>query len=519
MRRSSVEWTEKYRPKNLREIAGNETAVEELTVWAKEIFKPRSKKAAVLHGPAGCGKTSAAYAVAAENGWEVIELNASDQRSADVIKRIVGPASTCNTFTQTTRLIILDEADNLHGNEDRGGTKAITEIVKRSAQPIILTANEKYKMEQGLLRNCKIITFQRIKPGTVFSVLKRIAEDAEIEIPDSTLIYLAKNARGDLRSAVNDLQALSISTSISIPTSIPEEEIVTGRRDIMPDIFAVLKLIFGAEGYGLQNAITALYRLDKTPEESIQWIYKNFSYEYDQESFLHGLQYLSRADMFLGRVRQRENYKFWRYASSLMVCSVLSAKEMQASKSRNGGRGRGWEREERRERHFRSPWQRAKIRDGEVERKEQEEKRKSRAVQEVLAAKIATCCKVPQRYASSFLSHFLPIFFSDERKAEEITASLRLDPAQIAFLLGDTGIGTGTSKAWKEKVKKIYQAAVERTRGSIEEAGQEQEQEQKQKQKRVRVTEVMEDERMETITSEDKDELEVKDQRTLTDFF
>ena len=505
--RNSVEWTEKYRPKKLCEIVGNETAVKELTVWAKEIFKPGSKKAAVLHGPAGCGKTSAAHAVAAENGWEVIELNASDQRSADVIKSIVGPASTSNTFARTTRLIILDEADNLHGNEDRGGTKAITEIVKRSTQPIILTANEKYRMGQGLLRNCKIITFRRIKSGTVFRVLKRIVEDADIEIRDSTLIYLAKNAHGDLRSAVNDLQALSISISIS-------EEIATGRRDIVPDIFGVLKLIFGAEGYELQNALSALHRLDKTPDESIQWIYKNFSYEYDQESFLHGLQYLSRADMFLGRVRRRENYKFWRYASSLMACSVLSAKEMQVSKTGIGGRGR--EREERRERYFRSPWQRAKIRNEEGEGKlGKGEKRKSGPVQEALAAKIATCCKVPRSYASSFLTPFLPIFFfADERKAEEIAASLRLDPAQIAFLLGDTGTG----KAGKEKAKKIYLAAVEHARRSREEAEQEEEEEE-QKHERVRVTNVMEEERIEMMSSEGENEQEVKDQKTLTDFF
>jgi len=494
--RNSVEWTEKYRPKNLRAIVGNETAVKELTVWAKEISKPGSKKAAVLHGPAGCGKTSAAYAVAAENGWEVIELNASDQRSADVIKSIVGPASTSNTFTRTTRLIILDEADNLHGNEDRGGTKAITEIVKESRQPIIMTANEKYKMEQGLLRNCKIITFRQIKSGTVFRVLKMIVEDAEIEIPDSTLIYLAKNAQGDLRSAINDLQALS--TSISLPILTHEEEIAiaTGRRDIMPDIFGVLKLIFGAEGYELQNALSALHRLDKTPEESIQWVYKNFAYEYNQESFLHGLHYLSKADIFLGRVRERENYKFWRYASSLMACSVLSAKEMQVNKIG----GNGWEGKERREQYFRSPWQRAKG-----------EKQKSRPIQEKLAAKIARYCKVPQSYASSFLSPFLPLFFADERKAEEITASLQLDPTEIAFLLGDAGTG----KAGKEKAEKIYRAAIERRRmtRSREEA------EQEQVRVRVRVTEVMEDERMETMTSEGLDEQEVKDQKTLTDFF
>jgi len=77
MRGSSVEWTEKYRPKKLREVVGNDKAIEELSAWAEDVFKAKSKKGAILHGPAGCGKTSAAYALAAEKGWEVIELNLS----------------------------------------------------------------------------------------------------------------------------------------------------------------------------------------------------------------------------------------------------------------------------------------------------------------------------------------------------------------------------------------------------------------------------------------------------------
>jgi len=496
MQTGSLEWTEKYRPKRLRNVVGNEKAVEELSEWANAIKKPTAKKAAILHGPAGCGKTSAAYALASENGWEVIELNASDKRSAGVIKDIVGPASTSTTFSHTTRLIILDEADNLHGNEDRGGTKAITEIVKKSSQPIILTANDKYGMGQGLLRTCKVIAFQRIKPGTIFRVLKRISEKAEIGIEDGALNSLAKNAHGDLRSAINDLQALSLAGSGV--QRIREEDIATGDRDREEDIFGVLKVLFGAEGYDMQNALSTLYSLDKTPEESIQWVYKNFSYEYDDESFMHGLRYLSRADMFLGRVRRRENYKFWRYASSLMAGSVLSAKELQA------GRGDGWAR--RKPRYFQSPWFRAKLPEGEA--------RKSGPVQEELAKKIARYSKVPRSYALFFVVPFLPIFFADEQKASELTASLHLDVPQIAFLLGDTG---------KENAKQIYQNAltaaaaergkervtrIERTvKAEVNEADEEED-----KRPKTRETEL-----------EDKsavaDEIEPKNQKTLTDFF
>lgn len=485
-----MEWTEKYRPKKLREVVGNEKAIEELREWAEEVLEAKSKKAAILHGPAGCGKTSAAYALAAEKGWEVIELNASDQRSAGVIKSIVGPASTSTTFSQTTRLIILDEADNLHGTEDRGGTKAITEIVKRSTQPIILTANDKYKMGQGLQRYCKVIKFEQIKAGTVFRVLRRISDDAEIKIDDSALISLAKNAHGDLRSAINDLQAISVSESKL--ERIREEDIATGWRDVEENIFGVLKILFGAEGYELQSALSALYSLDKTPEESIQWVYKNFSYEYDDESFLHGLRYLGRADMFLGRVRKRENFKFWRYASSLMAGGVLSAKEMQE------GKREGWER--RKQRYFRSPWQRVRLQEG--------EDRKSGPIQEELAKKIAAYSKVPRSYALFFVVPFLPVFFKDEKKAAEITSSLHLDVPQIAFLLGDTG---------KEKAKRIYQDAFAVSSKRVKERVTEVESTIKVEVREEKQVKPMETEIEEK--GEEGEEEETKNQKTLTDFF
>lgn len=482
MQGSSVEWTEKYRPKKLREVVGNEEAIKELKEWAEAVYKAKSKKAAILHGPPGCGKTSAAYALASERGWEVIELNASDQRSEGVIKSIVGPASTSNTFSHTTRLIILDEADNLHGNEDRGGKKAITEIVKKSTQPMILTANDKYGMGKALQRNCRTIKFLQVEPGKVFRVLSEISDDEGIEIADETLRILAKNANGDLRSAINDLQAISMSES-----KLEKGDIATGGRDVEEDIFAVLNKIFGVEGYDMQEALFSLYSVDKTPEESIQWIYKNFSYEYDEESFLHGLHYLSRADTFLGRARRRENFKFWRYASSLMACGVLSAKEMQ------GGKREGWQR-----RYFRSPWQREQ-RSG--------EDRKSAPIREEIAKKIGAYCKVPLSYARFFVVPFLQFFFLDERKAVDITASLRLDVPQIAFLVSDT------AKEGEEKAERIYREAI------AVGVGEEEKEVTVEKSKKEAKSKVVKEEIERIKEGEEEEVKEVKNQKTLGDFF
>ena len=523
MQGNSEEWTEKYRPKTLRAVVGNEAAIEELKKWAEGVHNrnPKSKKAVILHGPPGCGKTSTAHALASERGWEVIELNASDKRSAGIIKKIVGQASTSNTFGKTLtsrsmlRLIILDEADNLHGNEDRGGKRAITDIVKRTQQPIILIANDKRKMGQALQRNSKVIEFKRIEERTIIrKVLKRICRAEGIEVEDKALHTLIENANGDLRSAINDLHAISISKF----GKITEDDIATGERDVEEDIFEVLKKIFGVDGYDLQEALSSLYSLDSTPDMSIQWIYKNFAYEHDKESFLHGLHYLSRADTFLGRVKQRENYKFWRYASSLMACGVLSAKEMQYA-----GKG-GWQRKKNPS-YFKNPWQRERVRGQGKGQWQSGEYMKSAPIREEIAKKIAEYCKVSRSYARFYVVPFLSFFFRDATKAAGITASLRLDVPQIAVLVGDA------DEDREEKAKRIYQNAYAIPEPEV--VGERKERVKSDKKAveakaeaivEVEKGEIIElPERSKTVVVEsegkEEEEKEMKNQKTLTDFF
>ncbi|MCU4139585.1 MAG: DNA polymerase III [Methanophagales archaeon] len=183
---SATAWTEKYRPRTLREVVGNPKAVHELRAFA-DAFEAKKVKAVILYGPPGCGKTSAALALAAEKGWDVVELNASDKRSAEALKRIAGHASESETFTKQRRLIILDEADNIHGSEDRGGAKALYEILKRSEQPIILIANELHKINKRLREQCKIIPFRRLSENAIFNVLRRISAAERLNIDENTL--------------------------------------------------------------------------------------------------------------------------------------------------------------------------------------------------------------------------------------------------------------------------------------------------------------------------------------------
>src|SRR5437879_12498356 len=217
-------WAEKYRPKTLDEIAGNPTAVAELRKWAGAWDKGRpDKRAVILQGDPGIGKTSAALALANEMGWSAIEMNASESRNAEAIRKIATRGAVLQTFTEKgefvrskeggRKLIILDEADNVFGREDKGGIGAIVEMIQETRQPVVLIANDYYALTRrssSLKRLCKTIKFQGVHEDAMKNILRTIASKEGVEVADDVLEVVVERAGGGLRSAINDLESLAV---------------------------------------------------------------------------------------------------------------------------------------------------------------------------------------------------------------------------------------------------------------------------------------------------------------------
>ncbi|MFB6134922.1 MAG: replication factor C large subunit [Halanaeroarchaeum sp.] len=316
-----VDWTEKYRPSSLSEVRGNDSARDDLAEWAETWEDHR--EAVVVHGSPGIGKTSAAHALAADMGWDVIELNASDQRTADVIDRVAGEAAKTGTLDGGAggrKLIVLDEADNIHGNADRGGAQAITRLVKDADQPIVLIANEYYDMSKGLRNATREIEFRDVSKRSVLPVLRDVCRREDIEYEDEALDALAEKNAGDLRSAINDLQALAEETSV-----LTAADIVSGRRDTTEGIFDFLDAVLKEET--AEGALKMSYDVDETPDDLIHWIEDNVPKDYEEAELAGAYRFLATGDRWLGRVRATQEYSYWRYVSDNVVAGVATARE------------------------------------------------------------------------------------------------------------------------------------------------------------------------------------------------
>ncbi|ELZ35294.1 replication factor C large subunit [Halogeometricum pallidum JCM 14848] len=324
-----ADWTEKYRPSTLAEVRGNNKARDAFAEWGKTWGDHR--EAVVLHGAPGVGKTSAAHALAADMGWETVELNASDQRTADVIERFAGRAAKNATLAgaaagdangerEGRQLVILDEADNIHGNYDRGGAGAVTRLVKESNQPIVLIANEYYDMSNGLRNAAREIEFRDVSARSIVPVLRDILRKEGIEFDDDALDRIAEVNSGDLRSAVNDLQAAAEGTE-----RLAVEDVVTAARDSAIGLFEYIDSVLKEDS--AREALQSSYAVDETPDNQVKWIEDKVSLVYDDEELARAYEFLANADVWLGRVMATQDYSYWRYAGDNVAAGVAAARD------------------------------------------------------------------------------------------------------------------------------------------------------------------------------------------------
>ncbi|AOW79691.1 ATPase AAA [Halodesulfurarchaeum formicicum] len=433
-----ADWTERYRPTTLGEVRGNDSARDEFEEWADTW--PDHREAVILHGSPGIGKTSAAHALAADKGWDAVELNASDQRTGDIIDHVAGEAARTGTLgggTGGRKLIILDEADNLHGTVDRGGTGAITRLVKDATQPVVLIANEFYDMSRGLRNACRDIEFRDVSKRSILPVLRDICRREDVTYEDTALEAIAEKNDGDLRSAINDLQALAEENQL-----LTAEDVVTGDRDSTADIFPFLDVVL-KEG-DAETALKTGYDVDETPDDLIHWIEDNMPKDYEGAELARAYDALATGDRWLGRVRATQDYSYWRYVSDNAVAGVAAARE--------GTKG-GWTR-------YGPPSYWSKL--GRSRGTRETRDYVARKIAEVAGLSMGTARRAVLPYLAAMTHHC-----KNRELTVAMAAAYELDESHVAFV---TGSGEDTNKVQSivEDARSLREeAAVEHSGGAF----------------------------------------------------
>jgi replication factor C large subunit len=321
-------WTIKYKPKTSKDVAGNKPAIEKLRDWVESWSKGRPSKAAVLlYGPAGVGKTSVTEALARERGWDLVEVNASDKRSGEILSKIAGLASTQSTLFSKGRLILLDEVDGINLRADQAAVTTILQIIKDTQYPLILTANDPWDPKIRPLREaCLQIELKRVGVRDGVPVLRNILNQEGVKANEDALKLIIDRDRGDIRSILNDMQLLSSKTAT---LTVDDVDLLSG-RDRTESVFEVLRVIFNSRTTA--SARRALSISDVDQEMLFQWIFENAPYQIPKPKELEeAMSALAESDLYFGRIRKTQSWHLLSYALDLMTAGVAVAKQTSPS--------------------------------------------------------------------------------------------------------------------------------------------------------------------------------------------
>lgn len=199
-------WIEKYRPQTLDDVYGQEDIVDRLESYIAQHDLPHL----LFAGPAGIGKTTCATAIAREvygDDWRgnFLELNASDERGIDVVRDRIKNFARASFGGHDYRIIFLDEADSLTSDAQSALRRTMEQFSDNTR--FILSCNYSSKIIDPIQSRCAVFRFSPLSDDAVAGQIRKIANREGIEMTDEGLDALVYAADGDMRRAINSLQA------------------------------------------------------------------------------------------------------------------------------------------------------------------------------------------------------------------------------------------------------------------------------------------------------------------------
>lgn len=198
-------WTEKYRPKTLDDVIGQDAIVERLKAYVREKSMPHL----LFAGPAGTGKTTAALCIATELFGDIshdwLEMNASDERGIDVVRTKIKNFARTRPINGDFKIIFLDEADALTSDAQNALRRTMENYTATCR--FIMSCNYSSKIIEPIQSRCAVFRFKRLSKESIKERLVGILKKEGVSFTDDGIEAILYVAEGDMRQSINILQS------------------------------------------------------------------------------------------------------------------------------------------------------------------------------------------------------------------------------------------------------------------------------------------------------------------------
>lgn len=268
--KEGLPWVEKYRPEKLDDVVGQP----EITSRLKQYVKNKNLPNLLFSGQAGVGKTSAVVAAAKELfgksfSQNFLELNASDARGIDVVRSTIKEFARTLAFDTNFKIIFLDESDALTADAQQALRRTMEKYTKTAR--FILSCNYSSRIIEPIQSRCVIFRFKALSAKDIDARLNAIAKEEKLQVSDKAMKAIVYVAQGDLRKAINMLQASGVldekieeETVFNVASRAKPEEVkevillaLNGKFLEAREKLDVLLYEYGMSG---EDVITQLYR-------------------------------------------------------------------------------------------------------------------------------------------------------------------------------------------------------------------------------------------------------------------
>ncbi|MFL6478065.1 MAG: AAA family ATPase [Nitrososphaera sp.] len=326
-------WSEKYSPKAVQEMVGNEdarlVAIKWLTGWAS------GSRPLLLVGPPGTGKTTLVHALAKQFDYDMIEMNASDIRNKEALQARITPIfqNTANLVGKKI-MLFLDEVDGVSGREDTGGIDTLVNLIKEPTVPVIMAANKKSLKIMKLTKACKIIPFSPVPPSLLLLFLDHILQTEAVELGSDDKVSIIDNSRGDIRSLLNSAQSLAAGYHTVSNKDIVDVDIadaISGYFNAHTLTQAIQFIIRAEASYPDPR-----YRMispDERRKDMLSALFSSIvSSKIEHSDLALLLDLLSKTDMIVGRANASREWHLLKYVNILLATGLYEKSRQRGIK-------------------------------------------------------------------------------------------------------------------------------------------------------------------------------------------